>query len=107
VVLLNVQEEWAPQVTDEEVERGKRLHARAADRARRRPRALLKAADIPFEDRMVVGRPAERIVKVARERRSGQIVMGMRGLGAIARIVIGSVSMKVVQLADVPVTLVK
>jgi len=33
--------------------------------------------------------------------------MGMRGLGALARMVIGSVSMKVVQLADVPVTLVK
>ena len=107
VVLLNVQEEWAPQFLDEEIERGKRMHAAATARATRRPRALLKAAGIAFESRMVVGRPAERIVKVARERRCGQIVMGMRGIGAIARVVIGSVSIKVVQLADVPVTLVK
>jgi nucleotide-binding universal stress UspA family protein len=40
-------------------------------------------------------------------RRARSLVMGMRGLGAVARLVLGSVSMKVLQLADVPVTLVK
>jgi nucleotide-binding universal stress UspA family protein len=107
VVLLNVQEPWAPARSRAEEEEGKRLHAQAANRAMRRARALLKAAGIPFDGRMLVGPAAERIVRLARDRRCSHIVMGMRGLGALARMVIGSVSMKVVQLADVPVTLVK
>lgn len=107
VVLLNVQEEWAPARSRAEEEEGKRLHIQASNRAMRRARALLKAAGIPFDGRMLVGPAAERIVRLARDRRCSHIVMGMRGLGAIARMVIGSVSMKVVQLADVPVTLVK
>ena len=107
VILLNVQPEWAPPRSREEEEEGKRLHVRAADRATRRPRALLKAADIPYDDRMLLGPTAESIVKLARTSRCSHIVMGMRGLGAVARVVLGSVSLKVLQLAEVPVTLVK
>ena len=107
VLLLNVQPEWAPARSTEEEEEGKRLHARAADRATRRAGALLKAAGIPYDERMRVGPAAESIVKLARTSRCSHIVMGMRGLGAVARVVLGSVSLKVLQLADVPVTLVK
>jgi nucleotide-binding universal stress UspA family protein len=39
--------------------------------------------------------------------RAESIVMGTRGLGAMAGLVLGSVAMKVVQLARIPVTLVK
>ena len=35
------------------------------------------------------------------------IVMGTRGMGAIANLLLGSVAAKVVHLANVPVTLVK
>ncbi|HSE01400.1 MAG TPA: universal stress protein [Burkholderiales bacterium] len=42
-----------------------------------------------------------------RAQRCDQIVMGMRGRGAIARVVLGSVSVKTLQPADAPVTLVK
>jgi nucleotide-binding universal stress UspA family protein len=107
VLLLNVQLEWAPAISDEEREEGRRLHAEAADRATRRARSLLEAAGVPYEWVMRVGNEAEEIVALARSRKCGQIVMGMRGLGALARIVIGSVSLKTIQLADVPVTLVK
>ena len=107
VLVLNVQPEWAPARSRGEEEEGKRLHARAAERATRRAGALLKAADIPYDERMLVGPAAERIVKLARTSRCSHIVVGMRGLGAVARVVLGSVSLKVLQLADVPVTLVK
>jgi nucleotide-binding universal stress UspA family protein len=36
-----------------------------------------------------------------------QVVIGSRGLGAIGRLVLGSVATKVAHLARVPVTLVK
>lgn len=106
VLLLNVQPEWAPARSTEDEKEGKRLHAQAADRATRRSRALLEAAGIPYESRMLVGDAAESIVNLARTRRCSQIVMGMRGRGALARVVLGSVSMKTLQLAQIPVTLV-
>jgi nucleotide-binding universal stress UspA family protein len=107
VLLLNVQPEWAPARSREEEKEGKRLHEQAAERATRRSRALLEAAGIPYESRMLIGDAAESIVKLARTRDSSHIVMGMRGRGALARVVLGSVSMKTLQLAKVPVTLVK
>jgi nucleotide-binding universal stress UspA family protein len=107
VLLLNVQPEWAPPRSREEEREGKRLHAKAAAQATRRALTLLERARIPCERRMLVGAPAESIVKLARTRRCSQIVLGRRGLGAVARVVLGSVSLKVLQLAGVPVTLVK
>jgi nucleotide-binding universal stress UspA family protein len=107
VVLLNVQPEWAPPRSKQDEMEGKRLHARAAERATRRARALLEAAKIPHEARMRVGPAAENIVKVARATRCRGIVMGLRGRSALVRVVLGSVSLKTLQLADLPVTLVK
>lgn len=107
VLLLNVQPEWAPARSREEEKEGKRLHVEAADAATRRARSLLQAAGIPHENRMLVGSAAQLIVKLARKTGCSQIVMGMRGRGAVARVVLGSVSLKTLQLAEVPVTLVK
>jgi nucleotide-binding universal stress UspA family protein len=107
VLLLNVQLPWAPAISSEEVREGKRRHARAMARATRSARALLGRAKIPYSSRMVVGDEAASIVKLARAQRCDQIVLGMRGRGAVARVVFGSVSMKTLQLADTPVTLVK
>jgi nucleotide-binding universal stress UspA family protein len=107
VLLINVQPPWAPARDREEEREDKRLHARAAARATRSARALLERSKVPYESRMLVGDEAASIVKLARAQRCAQIVMGMRGRGAIARVVLGSVSMKTLQLADTPVTLVK
>jgi nucleotide-binding universal stress UspA family protein len=107
VLLLNVQPEWAPPRSKEDEREGKRLHAKAAAQATRSARALLDRAGVPYEERMLVGPPGESIVNLARARRCSQIVVGSRGLGAVARVVLGSVSLKVLQLADVPVTLVR
>lgn len=54
-----------------------------------------------------VGNPAQEIVDFAREGGFSQIVIGSRGMGGLKGIVLGSVSSKVVQLADCPVTVVK
>ena len=51
--------------------------------------------------------PAEAIIEVARTRQSDVIVMGSRGLGRIAGMVLGSTSQKVVSHAPCPVLIVR
>jgi nucleotide-binding universal stress UspA family protein len=79
----------------------------ATDRATASAQALLERARLPFRRHVRFGAPADAILDVAKRERCDQIVMGTRGLGAIAGLVLGSVAMKVLQLATVPVTLVK
>ena len=54
-----------------------------------------------------LGRPAEEIIKVAAAQHADLIVMGAKGLGAITRFLIGSVSTRVVQHAHCSVLVVR
>ncbi len=63
--------------------------------------------NIQAEGVIRLGNPAQEIVDYAREQCFSQIVIGSRGLGSLKGIVLGSVSTKVLQLADCPVTVVK
>lgn len=56
---------------------------------------------------VVTGDPALSIIKFALSEACDEIVMGTRGRGGIAQVLLGSVASKVVQLASGPVTLVK
>jgi nucleotide-binding universal stress UspA family protein len=53
------------------------------------------------------GDPAEEIMKVASKQKADLIVMGARGLGTIDRVLLGSVSMQVLQYAHCPVLVVR
>jgi len=53
------------------------------------------------------GDAADKIVQVAARRNCSQIVMGTRGLGGVAGLILGSVASKVLALAPMAVTLVK
>jgi nucleotide-binding universal stress UspA family protein len=53
------------------------------------------------------GDPAPTIARFARKMDCGEIIMGTRGRGRMASFVLGSVALRVIQLASVPVTLVK
>ena len=70
-------------------------------------RRVLTAARIPFEAHVLVGPVAESIVKHAKAKRCDLIYVGNRGAGAISGALIGSTAQKVLQLADIPVLLVK
>lgn len=107
VLLLNVQPEWAPARSRDEKREGVRLHLAATERATRSAKSLLAQAEVRCKSALRVGPAAENILKLAREKRCDQIVMGTRGRGALAGLVLGSVAMKVLQLASVPVTLVR
>ena len=53
-----------------------------------------------------VGEPGETIVKVARQKHCGEIVLGSRGLGNFKGLILGSVTTKVIHAARVPVTVI-
>lgn len=80
-------------------ERGEAIMAGAA-------RTLERAGIVP-ERRMELGEPAETIIRVAAEVGASLIVMGTRGHGAFASLLLGSVAAGVLEAAHVPVLLVK
>ena len=52
------------------------------------------------------GEVAETIIEIAQEKKADVIVAGKRGAGRIAKLLLGSVSQKLVSLAPLPVTIV-
>jgi nucleotide-binding universal stress UspA family protein len=67
----------------------------------------LSAAGVSHSIESAAGNVAEAIVASAAQHGCDTIVMGTRGLGSVASLVLGSVATTVVQLAGVPVLLVK
>ena len=67
---------------------------------------LIKAG-FTAEPLCYLGNPAEEIMKTASKQKADLIVMGAKGLGAIARFLIGSVSTRVVQHAKGSVLVVR
>ena len=51
--------------------------------------------------------PAERILEYAKTAEDDMIVLGNRGMGMLAELLMGSVSMKISQYAECPVVIVK
>jgi nucleotide-binding universal stress UspA family protein len=78
-------------------------HARVAlDRARE----LLDKQGVEADEEILEGDAAEQIVELARSRDAAMIVVGSRGLGAVAGALLGSVSSAVLHRADRPVLVV-
>lgn len=87
---------------------------RAIDSRLTEAQEILKKAveivgDVPAEihTELIEGDAAEAIIEVARTRNSSLIVMGSRGLGRLAGLVLGSTSQKVVSHAPCPVLIVR
>jgi nucleotide-binding universal stress UspA family protein len=78
-------------------------HARAAlDRANE----LLAQEGVDAEEEILEGNAADRVVELARARNAPLIVVGSRGLGAVAGALLGSVSSAIIHRADRPVLVV-
>jgi nucleotide-binding universal stress UspA family protein len=54
-----------------------------------------------------VGEVADIIVRYAQDQKCDQLVMGIRGMGALSNMIMGSVATKVLHLSDMPVLCVK
>ena len=72
-------------------------------------KALKEVGELPCEihTELLEGDPATAIIDVAAVRKSEIIIMGSRGLGRLAGLVLGSTSQKVVAHAPCPVLIVR
>lgn len=70
-------------------------------------RQAFDQADVRYTSEVMIGVPGNDIASHAHATGCDAIVMGTRGMSALASFFIGSVAQRVVHNADVPVTLVK
>jgi nucleotide-binding universal stress UspA family protein len=72
-------------------------------------KAVEIVGEVPAEvhTELIEGDAAEAIIDVAKTRDSNIIILGSRGLGRLAGLVLGSTSQKVVSLAPCPVLIVR
>lgn len=84
-----------------------RLYTEEADTVLRIARQILDKSNISYEQRYRIGDPANEIAVEVFEIECDGVVMGTRGMGQIANLMIGSVATRVVHLVHVPVTLIK
>jgi nucleotide-binding universal stress UspA family protein len=62
---------------------------------------------IPFQATVVIGEPSEEIVKFARRMKVDLIAMGIRGMGLVDRVLVGSTALKVLRNSHIPVLILK
>lgn len=77
-----------------------------SEQATRGAREVLSRNAIEHQVHGAAGDPAQRIAQLAAEMQSDLVFMGTRGLGAAHHALLGSVALKVAELAPVPVALV-
>ena len=79
----------------------------AADLTFASAKRLLEEAEVDYSTWTAMGDPAQEIALYADIHGCSEIVMGTRGRGPLRNLLLGSVSMKVLQLVNIPVTLIK
>lgn len=89
-----------------------KFHHEEGETALRSARARLDDADIAYTSHVEVGDVAQTIARCVQELHCDQVIMGTRGLGsggvaALSGLLLGSIATKVLNLVEVPVTLVK
>lgn len=90
-------------LTVEEVEREHRSHA---ERILQGALAALGGADVEIDSQVLSGPPAETVAEAAADPDVSLVVVGSRGQGAVARVLLGSVSDRLVHVCPKPILVV-
>lgn len=105
--LINVQRPFPGTIRGVRDE-AKKFHRDEGVKALAGARALLDEAGVKYTFHIGVGDAAEVIARFVKEKQIDQVTMATRGAGAVANILMGSVSSRLLHLVDdVPVLLVK
>ena len=83
------------------------FHRDESDKAMQEAKKRLDAAGLKYTCHAKVGDVAEEITLLAENLGCDQIVMGTHGRGALGYFLMGSITLKVLHLAKIPVLLVK
>ncbi len=70
-------------------------------------RETMNKAGANYQFHIIVGDPAEMILRYGSEKQCDQTILGPRKLGAVKGLLLGSVASKVMQLSTIPVLLIK
>lgn len=106
--LVNVQHPMHGSIsTFVNAEQIKDLHQEEGMKVLNQARSLLDSQQVSYEYHVFVGEPAEVVTRYATEQGCDAIIIGTRGLSNLTSMLVGSVTNKIIHLADVPVTLVK
>jgi nucleotide-binding universal stress UspA family protein len=89
----------ADAIANAALEAGEHLMASAVE--------LLQAAGVPYEKEVGLGDPASTLVDMSERLECNSLVVGARGMNALQRTWLGSVSQSVLNHSRVPVTIVK
>lgn len=104
--LLNVQHSFPGTVRGVRGE-AEKFHHDEGIKALAEARKLLDDAGLKYAYHITVGEAAESVAQFVKEHKFDQVVMCTRGMGAVASMVLGSVTSKVMHLVEVPLLLVK
>lgn len=69
--------------------------------------AILREAGLDVETHAAVGDIASEVAALVTRLACDSVVMGTRGLGPVQSLLLGSTTMKVIHLVEVPITLIK
>ncbi len=83
------------------------FHREQGMEALQKARAALDAAKLPYQYHISIGQPAEAILQYAAEQSVDEIVIGAQGNESLAKLLLGSVTSKIVHLSKVPVTITR
>jgi len=85
----------------------RRYYRQEGEKALAGAKKLLDAASINYRTHISIGSAADTIAKAAKDLRCDLIMMGTHGRTLAGQVVLGSVALKVLQTAGVPVQLVR
>ncbi len=106
VHLLNVQHSL-PGTIKGVADQAKQYHHDEGIKALAHARRVLDDAKVKYSYHISVGEVGEVVAHFVNELQCDQVVMGTRGMGSVANLVLGSGATKVLHLVQVPVMLVK
>jgi nucleotide-binding universal stress UspA family protein len=84
-----------------------RYYQEEGEKALAEAKKLLDKSGVAYQTQLLVGDPAEAIVKQCQKSRCDFVALGAKGRGALGDMLLGSTASKVLHLSDIPVLLVK